>query len=608
MVPKVSIVIPVYNAAPHLRRCLNAVCGQTLRDIEIICANDGSTDDSGEILREYAARDGRIKLIMLPVNMGAATARNRGMEAARGEYLSFVDSDDHPYPDFYEKLYMVAKEKDADAAKGNYRYWDLNGRSLPVDYSQNDRIREHRTNFSFAFCSAIYRRTMLASHDVAFPEDLIDIEDPIFTLKAALVCNGVAIVDDAEINIMIHKDSATFGAPSISRIFAKFEGLTRIIAILNQCETLAEESYAFVAAFWIRSVFETSQQNKTEQAYKIIVSGLYDVFRSIRLRERCAAELAAFGLAGLSVALASGKITKLAACVMRSYDERTFTAGYLRLLSQKKRKMQAGQATVAIPVYVERPNAMEMASLQQCLSVLGGHRIAFFGPESLDVSVYEGLAREHGIVCGVERFPDIYFKSPLSYSTLLLDADFYGRFIHSEYLLVYQLDSWVFRAELTSWCAKGYDYIGAPWFEGYSEAGNDSAFVNPSGNGGFSLRNVWAFIECLNALRIAMTADKIETDDFDEAFNLGHEDTILVRSFPKAVPGFAIAPIGESMRFSFEALPERLYALIGALPFGCHAFARYNPEFWRQYIQLEPTDLGGLSRTSHEECRNDLDF
>ena len=96
---KVSVIIPVYNVEPYLKQCMDSVVGQTLKDIEIICVDDGSTDGSLDILREYAAEDNRIQIIEQK-NAGAGAARNNGMRHATGKYLSFLDSDD-----FFEPTY-----------------------------------------------------------------------------------------------------------------------------------------------------------------------------------------------------------------------------------------------------------------------------------------------------------------------------------------------------------------------------------------------------------------------------------------------------------------------------------------------------------------------
>ena len=101
--PKISVIVPVYNVEKYLARCLDSIINQTLADIEIICINDGSTDNSLEILNDYAKKDSRIKIID-QTNAGLSCARNAGMQIAQGEYIGFVDSDDWIDLDFYEKL------------------------------------------------------------------------------------------------------------------------------------------------------------------------------------------------------------------------------------------------------------------------------------------------------------------------------------------------------------------------------------------------------------------------------------------------------------------------------------------------------------------------
>ena len=110
---KVSVIIPVYNAEPYLRQCLDSVRNQTLQDIEIICVDDGSTDGSPEILREYEAKDARFSVLTLP-HGNAGAARNHGLRKAAGEYLSFLDADDFFEPEMLEKAYAKAKEEAAE--------------------------------------------------------------------------------------------------------------------------------------------------------------------------------------------------------------------------------------------------------------------------------------------------------------------------------------------------------------------------------------------------------------------------------------------------------------------------------------------------------------
>lgn len=113
--PKVSIIVPVYNVEKYLRKCIDSLVNQTLNDIEIICINDGSTDKSLKILKEYKNKDSRI-ILLNQENSGQSVARNRGIEIAKGEYLGFVDPDDWIDLDYYEKLYNAAIGTNADIA------------------------------------------------------------------------------------------------------------------------------------------------------------------------------------------------------------------------------------------------------------------------------------------------------------------------------------------------------------------------------------------------------------------------------------------------------------------------------------------------------------
>ncbi|WP_455608824.1 glycosyltransferase family 2 protein, partial [Bacteroides rodentium] len=111
--PLISIIVPVYNVKEYLEKCLQSVCGQTYRNLEIILIDDGSSDGSGELCDFFAQRDKRIKVIH-QTNAGQSAARNRGLAVAQGEYLGFVDSDDWIEPDMYEFLYRLLKENEAD--------------------------------------------------------------------------------------------------------------------------------------------------------------------------------------------------------------------------------------------------------------------------------------------------------------------------------------------------------------------------------------------------------------------------------------------------------------------------------------------------------------
>ena len=163
--PKVSVIIPVYNVEEYLRECLDSVVNQTLKDIEIICVNDGSTDNSLAILEEYAAKDERLR-VFTQENQGQSVARNLAMEKARGEYIGFVDSDDWIDLDFYEKLYRAAVKAQADIACANI--YKPDEKRYYIKYSKVKVVSKTLKKYDVAdiprwnyTCNKIYKRSAL---------------------------------------------------------------------------------------------------------------------------------------------------------------------------------------------------------------------------------------------------------------------------------------------------------------------------------------------------------------------------------------------------------------------------------------------------------------
>ena len=117
--PSVSILVPCYNVEKYLNQCLDSIVNQTLKDIEIICINDGSTDSTLDIIKSYADKDKRVKIIDKP-NEGYGKSMNRGLDAATGEYVGIVESDDWVDTDMFKKLYDIASKNDADIVKSDF--------------------------------------------------------------------------------------------------------------------------------------------------------------------------------------------------------------------------------------------------------------------------------------------------------------------------------------------------------------------------------------------------------------------------------------------------------------------------------------------------------
>lgn len=275
--------------------------------------------------------------------------------------------------------------------------------------------------------------------------------------------------------------------------------------------------------------------------------------------------------------------------------------------------------SIVIPLYKQQPDEDEILSLKQCFNVLGKYTVIFVCPQTLELSTYQNLAISSGVEFKIERFNDANFKGLMQYSQLLLSVDFYKRFVEFEYILLYQLDAWVFEDQLEYWCGQQYDYIGAPWFEGYDKAQETSNMISVGGNGGFSLRNVESIIiilnealtlrarfcsvlsfkqifmkmgnkhpllDCLNLPVFLWNRFKPENSVYNTLKRSDiHEDVMLTRVLSKLSLKLRVAPAEIAMYFSFEVLPRRLYKLTeGVLPFGCHAYKKYDYDFWRSFI------------------------
>lgn len=183
--PKVSIVIPCYNVEKYLKQCLESVVNQTLKEIEIICVNDGSKDSTLSIIQEFARTDDRIKVISQE-NGGYGKAMNNGFSNATGEYIGIVESDDFVDPDMFEKLYIEAAKNDLDVVKSSfYFYWGKQDKSIKYritnkinrnkvfcpakDFKNPEDITDYFSIFP-SIWSAIYKNSFIKENNIKFLE------------------------------------------------------------------------------------------------------------------------------------------------------------------------------------------------------------------------------------------------------------------------------------------------------------------------------------------------------------------------------------------------------------------------------------------------------
>ena len=250
------------------------------------------------------------------------------------------------------------------------------------------------------------------------------------------------------------------------------------------------------------------------------------------------------------------------------------------------------QVIVVIPVYKTELSDMEIKSLKQVYSVLSNFRITVIKPESLELPVlkkdFPGLT--------FTSFHDSYFEGIHSYNRLMLSSEFYERFLSCQYILIHQLDAYVFKDELSEWCNRGFDYVGAPWlkktvyklpiikefmrFVHYHKQSrgkpSKQSFYDKIGNGGLSLRKVESHYQ-------ATLAHKGKIDDYlSRRSHFYNEDVFWAMEAPE----FKYPTPLEAIRFSFDKYPAYCFKLNnGELPFGCHGwYKRKMKNFWKPII------------------------
>lgn len=213
MCPTLSIIIPVYNTEKYLVKCLDSVINQTFKDIEIICINDGSTDNSFDILKKYQVIDSRVK-ILDKKNGGLSSARNVGIKHAKGKYITFVDSDDFIELNTYESLLSLFNNPKVDLVYFSTQLVIEDSRCR----TQDERYFEHKyTGFvelsneiikKMDVCAwnKIYKLSIIKKYEIRFPNGLWYEDNPFFW-SYALVCDCAFFVDDKFYNYLIRTGS-----------------------------------------------------------------------------------------------------------------------------------------------------------------------------------------------------------------------------------------------------------------------------------------------------------------------------------------------------------------------------------------------------------------
>ncbi len=271
---------------------------------------------------------------------------------------------------------------------------------------------------------------------------------------------------------------------------------------------------------------------------------------------------------------------------------------------------------IVIPLYSTDLAPSERLSLSQCFAVLKSYPKVLVVPQGLDL---DELALHLPENVGIETFPPEFFEGREGYNRLLLSPDLYDRFRDHDYLLIHQLDVFVFRDELQQWVAKGYDYVGAPSF--IQKEDDPGKLENwTTGNGGLSLRKVSSMLRVLKSRK-----NFFATGDYREKMkakgdpwllrevktvfkSLGfrnkmpwilkhfkdNEDVFWSFHASKMDPSFRKAPVEEARKFALEKYPSALWHEEKGLPFGVHAWEKYDPAFWAPLIEKHTVGKGSV--------------
>ena len=288
--PKISVIIPVYNVEKYLGECLDSVINQTLKDIEIICVNDGSTDNSLFILKEYASKDNRIKIIDKE-NEGLGYTRKRGLKTAIGEYILFLDSDDkYDSNNALEYLYNNIKKNDADILifcisnydNGNQKKWNLK-----IDEPENvgkilnfQEFSVYILNGCYSACNKLYSKKFLDGYDDWFFPKKIYYEDMPFHVQIMTRAKNICFTDNVTYLYRVNPLSIT-RVSSLDKDKKKVESLffiiDKIYNILIEKELLAKLEKEFICFFisYTFSIFSMINVNITN--FRLIINKFKEI-------------------------------------------------------------------------------------------------------------------------------------------------------------------------------------------------------------------------------------------------------------------------------------------------------------------------------------------
>ena len=300
---KVSVIVPVCNVEKYLAQCLDSLLSGVLRDIEVICVDDGSTDSSPAILASYAERDGRVRVITKE-NRGYGHTVNVGLDAAVGEYVGILESDDFAHPEMLTKLYTLASDNALDICKGGFYYYFstpkersipspvpkkcITGRVFaPICRFKNPRRRAELFGAKPTVWSAIYKREFLLSHGIRFNETPgASYQDLAFSFKVLALAERYLEIPDPL--VYYRQDNDTASVRSSGKVYCVMDEYREIEAFLDR-EGLHGELDAVVSVMKFSTYMWNYERLTAEAALEFLLAASEELKRDMR-EGRCIRE------------------------------------------------------------------------------------------------------------------------------------------------------------------------------------------------------------------------------------------------------------------------------------------------------------------------------
>lgn len=290
MQPKISAIIPVYNAEKHLVQCIESVIKQTYSSWELILVDDGSRDKSGAICDRYAALDDRIKVIHKE-NGGVSAARNSGMELAAGEYITFIDSDDYVEDSFFEAAIRMVCASHADVYISGIKeeFWEGNtiirttaytNSTAGKSYSARELLEAHGHDFPTICisgpCCKLYKRSLLVEHSILFSTKLWRGEDTLFNYMVIACCDSFVFDQKAYYHYRRESPESLFSryCPVLYDVYSELYKHKKMVLKKRQCAQAVcqeyERAYVYELLGCISHFFQFFRNNSYHDRMQII--------------------------------------------------------------------------------------------------------------------------------------------------------------------------------------------------------------------------------------------------------------------------------------------------------------------------------------------------